>query len=125
MTERILVVDDDPDIRIIAKLALESVGGMHVTCAESADEAVAFLEGDRPTVVLLDVMMPGCDGTGCLSRIRRLKGMEDLPIIFMTARTEQQHVTSYLQAGAVGVIGKPFDPLQLASQVRHLLQDAP
>jgi DNA-binding response OmpR family regulator len=110
---RLLLVDDEPDIRAVAKMALERVGGWEVTAAASAAEAVAAVEAERPDVVVLDVMMPDVDGPATYVRLRPLVG-EDVPIIFLTAKDEHDRL---LGLGAAGVIAKPFDPLSLPREV--------
>lgn len=112
-TGRLLLVDDEPDIRAIAKLALERVGGWTVTAAASADEAIAAVRERAPDVVLLDVMMPDTDGPATLERLRPLLG-DDVPVIFLTAKGES---ASLLALGAAGVIAKPFDPISLPREV--------
>jgi CheY-like chemotaxis protein len=110
---RLLLVDDEPDIRAIAKLALERVGGWEVTAVGSATEAEAAVQAAVPDVVLLDVMMPEADGPATYARLRPLLG-EAVPVIFLTARDEHGPL---LGLGAAGVIAKPFDPLSLPGEV--------
>lgn len=121
---KILCVDDDPDIRTIAVMALGLDPGIEVHAASSGSEALAVLRADgwRPDAVLLDVMMPGMDGLGTLAAIRSLGGFEDLPVIFMTARARKEDLDSYRRLGATGVIVKPFDPLHLTEDVRALIE---
>lgn len=120
---RVLCVDDDHDIRTIAMMSLGLDPGMEVRSAASgADALVLFDEGSwRPDVALLDVMMPGMDGPTLLTEIRARPGVADLPVIFMTARARQTDVDAYRALGANGVIVKPFDPIELAKQVRALI----
>lgn len=110
---RLLLVDDEPDIRAIAKLALERVGGWEVAAAGSAEEAVAAVQAAKPDVVLLDVMMPETDGPATLEQLRPLLG-EATPVIFLTGRSERD---ALLALGAAGVIMKPFDPISLPREV--------
>ena len=110
---RLLLVDDEPDIRAIATMALERVGGWNVTAAGSAAEAEAAVRSQRPDVVLLDVMMPGVDGPATLARLRPLLG-DGIPVIFLTAKGDPEPL---LALGAAGVIAKPFDPLALSGEV--------
>jgi CheY-like chemotaxis protein len=117
---RILLVEDDPDIRQIAKLALEALGGFTVLPCGSGPEALAALaatDGFAPDLVLLDVMMPGMDGPQTLQALRRLPGAERLPAVFMTARVQAEEVAGYKAMGAADVIAKPFDPMRLAEMV--------
>jgi len=120
---RILCVDDDPDIRTIAVMALGLDPGMEVRSVGSGAEALALLNegGWRPDVVLLDVMMPGMDGPAVLATIRGRSETSALPVIFMTARARKADVDAYRDLGAIGVIVKPFDPLTLAGEVRALI----
>jgi two-component system OmpR family response regulator len=122
---RILHVDDEPDIREVAALALELDPAFELRSAASGEAALAVLaEGFAPDVILLDVMMPSLDGPGTLAQLRRLPGYETTPVIFMTARAQTQEQNRYVALGAVGVITKPFDPMLLAEQVRDLMAGA-
>jgi CheY-like chemotaxis protein len=118
--KRILYVDDEADIREVATMALELEPGFEVKCAASGAEALALAAEWRPDLIMLDVMMPGMDGPSTLSRLRADPATGMIPVIFITARTQAQEVDRFLAAGAIGFIAKPFDPMQLASQVREL-----
>jgi CheY-like chemotaxis protein len=120
---RILCIDDDADIRTIAAMALGLDPGVEVRSAASGAEGLALLRDGawRPDVVLLDVMMQDMDGPSVLAAIRALERASDLPVIFMTARARQADIDAYKSLGAVGVIVKPFDPIQLSDEVRALI----
>lgn len=118
-------VDDEPDIREVAALALELDPEIHLTSVASGEEALEQLSaGERPDVILLDVMMPRLDGPGVLAALRRMEGLGETPVIFMTARAQSGEVDRFKALGAIGVITKPFDPMTLAGQVRDLLAEA-
>ncbi len=117
---RILYVEDDPDIRTICVMVLESLHGFALEVCCSGEEAIAKAEAFAPQLVLLDVMMPGMDGPETLAALRRLPGLEKTPVIFMTAKVQAQEVEAYLRLGALGVIAKPFDPMSLSDQLRQL-----
>lgn len=123
MSLHVLVVDDEPDIRLIARLALERLGGLRVTEADGADAALAALDATTPDVVLLDVMMPGTDGPATLARLRDHPAGEDLDVVFLTAGVQRAEVARLQQLGVRGVLAKPFDPTTLADQLRTLLAD--
>ncbi|MCB9663625.1 MAG: response regulator [Alphaproteobacteria bacterium] len=118
---RVLLVDDDPDLLTIGTLVLETFGGWEVVQATSGRDALARLQEQLPDVVLLDVMMPGMDGLETLARLRELPGGAALPVVFMTAKVRPAEVESYLAAGAVGVVAKPFEPETLPDEVRRLV----
>ncbi len=116
--ERILYVEDEPDIQQVAKLALEMVGGFTLQVCSSGQEALDSAEGFAPQLVLLDVMMPGMDGPTTLQNLRQLPALANVPVVFMTAKVQPQEVAHYKSLGALDVIPKPFDPMTLADQVR-------
>jgi CheY-like chemotaxis protein len=115
---RILLVDDEPDIRTVVRLALETVGGYSVCVCASAAEALERIEDFRPDLVLLDVMLPDMEGPVALERLRERPGGEAVPVVFLTARVQSEAVETLYRAGAADVIQKPFDPMRLADEVR-------
>ena len=116
---RLLLVDDDEDIRAIARMSLERVGGWEVGAVGSADEAEAAARDAPPDAVLHDVMMPDVDGPATLERLRPLIG--GAPAIFLTAKTQRADLERLKRLGAAGVIAKPFDPMRLPGEVAALL----
>ena len=118
--QRILYVEDEPDIQAVAKLALELVGGFTVKVCSSGEEALREVEAFAPQMILLDVMMPVMDGPGTLKALRERSAVAAVPVAFMTAKVQPQEVARYTDLGALGVIAKPFDPITLASDVRRL-----
>lgn len=118
--QRILYVEDEPDIRTVARLALEHVGGFTVHLCASGDEARREAEAFAPQLILLDVMMPGMDGPGTLRALREIPALATVPVAFMTAKVQAGEVAALLALGALAVIAKPFDPMTLADQVRAI-----
>lgn len=118
--KRILMVEDEPDIRAVARLALERVGGFEVRMCENGFEALEVAPEYLPDLFLLDVMMPGLDGVSTLQKLRLLEGCATIPAIFMTAKVQRHEVEGYLALGAIGVIPKPFNPMGLAGDIRDL-----
>lgn len=118
--QRILYVEDEPDIQAVARMALELVGGFQVKVCSSGEEALREVHAFAPDLILLDVMMPGMDGPGTLKALRALPGCADAPVAFMTAKVQPNEVAHYQALGALGVIAKPFDPMALAGQVRQI-----
>ena len=117
---RILYVEDEPDIQMVARLALEALGGYTVEICSSGDEALQRAPGFQPQLFLLDVMMPGMDGPSTLKMLRALPQFANTPVIFMTAKVQPGEVAGYKKLGAVDVIPKPFDPMILASKVQDI-----
>ncbi len=117
---RVLLVEDEPDIQTIAILALETVGGLDVLGCSSGAEAVAAAPGFAPDLILLDMLMPEMDGIETLAALRSLPGLAAVPAVFLTAKVQRQEIARYRAAGALDVVTKPFDPMQLATTLRAI-----
>lgn len=117
---KILYVEDEPDIQMVARLALETLGGFTVEVCSSGNEAIARAPEFQPQLILLDVMMPGMDGPKTLETLRGLSQTATTPAVFMTAKVQPAEVAQYKALGAVDVIPKPFDPMTLASIVEEI-----
>ncbi len=117
---RILLVDDDPSIATLVRLYLEK-DGFAVETADRGDDALAAFRRDPPDLMLLDVMLPGLDGTGVLKAVRRSSA---IPVIMRTARDETIDKVLGLELGADDYITKPFDPKELVARVRAVLRRA-
>lgn len=121
MGHKILLIDDEDDIRTIAEMSLGTVGGFEVVLAENGRRGVALALSEKPDAILLDVMMPGMDGPTTLATIRSNSQAGGIPIIFMTAKIQSKEREAYLALGAAGVIPKPFDPMTLATDIKAIL----
>ncbi|MDC0662987.1 response regulator [Marinobacter sp. SS21] len=124
MTElkRIMYVEDEPDIRAVAELALSAVGGFEVQLCESGEQALDSAEAFQPDLILLDVMMPRLDGPETLQALRQNPLLAGIPVAFMTAKVQPSEVEAYKALGAIDVIAKPFDPMTLSDTVRAIWQ---
>ena len=118
--QKILLVEDDPDIRTIAEMSLQAVGGFTVRACASGEEALAAVEAFAPDLVVLDVMMPGMDGPSVLAELKRRPPTAGVPVVFLTAKAQQDEIDRLKTLGARDVIAKPFDPMKLADQVRAI-----
>lgn len=118
---RILYVDDEPDIREIAEMALSLEPTFDVRTASGGAEALALVAQWLPDAILLDVMMPHMDGPTVLAKLRENAETAMIPVIFVTARAQRAEIQNFATLDAVGVIAKPFDPVTIAAQVRSLL----
>jgi len=118
--DKILYVEDDPDIQAIDVMVLDAISGFTLEPCSSGSEALSKAIAFNPDLILLDVMMPGMDGPETLHALRKLPELSATPVVFMTAKVQPQEVQGYLALGAVGVIAKPFDPMTLADQLRDI-----
>jgi two-component system, OmpR family, response regulator len=126
MSPRVLLVDDAQDIRLIAQLSLERIGGWTVVPVASGEQALRAAADDGPfDAVLLDVMMPGMDGPTTLQQLRAGGLPVEARIVFLTAKAQTVDLQRLRALGAAGVIAKPFDPLALPRQLAELLEAPP
>ncbi len=109
---KVLLVDDDDDLRMLGQLSLRR-RGWEVVVAADGPEALEAARRELPDAILLDVQMPGWDGPETLAALRQEPACAAIPVVFLTAQAEAEDARHYRQLGGSGVIGKPFAPLQL------------
>lgn len=114
----VLLVDDDKNLRTIAEMGLER--DFDVYLAESGPSCLVVAECERPDVILLDVRMPGMDGPTTLIKLRENPLTAAIPVIFMSASVQSHETESYRKLDIIGIIEKPFDPMELATLIRRL-----
>ncbi len=118
---KILIIDDEDDIRAIARLALGRVGGMDVRDASGGRDGFQKALEEAPDAILLDVMMPETDGPATLGLLKADPRTAGIPVIFLTAKAMASELERLRALGAAGVLTKPFDPMTLAAGVRAIL----
>lgn len=118
---KVLLIDDEEDIRKVGRLSLEAVGHFETTVAASAREGIDLAKADRPDCILMDMMMPGMDGVTALAELKSTPELQDIPVLFMTAKVQPSELAFYRDSGAIGVIAKPFDPMTLPSEIHQIL----
>ena len=118
---RILVIDDESDIREVTKMALEVTKGWTVLTAASGSEGIQTASEEAPDAILLDLMMPIMDGFATLELLRADERVAHIPVILFTAKDHRSAAERAAEVGDVGLIEKPFDPLTLGDQVAGML----
>lgn len=119
----LLLVEDDIDIQIVACRALKRAGFV-VSVAGNGTDALAVARAEPPDVILLDWMMPDMDGPEVCRQLKADPATSGIPVIFLTARSQQAEIARGLSLGAAGYIVKPFDALTLGDEVRQMLGQA-
>lgn len=119
--KRILFIDDEDDIKTLAQFCLEYEAGWSMIAASSGMEGIAIALKEQPDAILLDAMMPELDGIQTLSKLQDNPATRNIPTIFITAKAQASDRRRFYNAGAKGVINKPFDSLTLASQISGFL----
>jgi CheY-like chemotaxis protein len=124
MSKRILVIDDEEDLRILIKVALETYANWQVTTAATATEGLKLAQESPPDLVLLDISMPDMDGYQCFKELRAAPNTAKIPVILLTARVLPRDRRQFAQMGITGVITKPFNPINLWQQVETIARGA-
>lgn len=120
--QKILCVDDESDMRMMIKLSLENVGGYQVMTCATGQELLDNIEGWNPDLIVLDAVMPGMDGLETLSKIKANEKFKTIPVMFMTGKAKEAE-KEMLDAGAIGVVIKPFDPIHITSDIQKVWDD--
>ena len=114
---RLLLIDDEADVREVARLTLETLGGWEVIEAATGASGLGMAVDHRPDVILLDVMLPDVDGWETCRRLRQVSETKNIPVILFTAKANEGTSESLRELGIIAVIQKPFDPQELPSLV--------
>jgi two-component system alkaline phosphatase synthesis response regulator PhoP len=122
VSKRVLLIDDEDDIREVAAMSLEMVAQCTVFEARFGEEGVRKADEEQPDVILLDVMMPAIDGPTTLLQLRACQSTRHIPVIFLTAKVQAADLRRFHDLGASGVIAKPFDPMLLAREITAILK---
>ena len=122
-TTTILVVEDDPDLALLTQMSLVK-SGYHVVVANDAAQALNFLENALPDLIILDVMLPEVDGFELLSQLKGQTRMADVPIMMMSAVTDDTYLAEGYRLGAEYYLKKPFLPSQLNAAVKGVFATA-
>ena len=118
--KRVMYIEDEPDIRSIVQIALEKIGGLTVTTCGSGRETLGLALDFNPDLILLDIMMPDMDGFAVLQAIRSMPQLVNVPVVFVTAKTQLHEIDQYKEEGVSDVITKPFDPVALPKIVNDI-----
>jgi CheY-like chemotaxis protein len=121
MPIRLLCADDEDDIRTILRLALSLDADLDVHFVASGAEALAQARAGQFDAIVLDGMMPGLDGYETCRRLKEDPTTAQIPVIFLTAKTQREETQRALTLGAIACLTKPFDPLTIAGELRRAL----
>ena len=121
---KVLLAEDDPDIQKVVRMSLKVKGVKEIVVTDNGEECLAKLADFTPDVILLDVMMPKMDGYATCRKLKENPATKDIPVIFLTAKAQHYEVKQGIDAGALGYLIKPFDPMALHDQIAELLASA-
>ena len=115
--KKIACVDDEPDMRALIKMSLENIGGYEVQAYSSGREFLDNIKNFSADLIVLDAVMPVMNGLKILEKIHELDFLKEIPVLFMTGGVGESP-SGFMAAGAIGVVAKPFDPLNLPAQIQ-------
>ena len=121
MSRRILVIDDEDNVREVTAMSLEIMGGWQTISASSGAQGVELAKRERPDAILLDVMMPGMDGPSTFRALQEDEATRTIPVILLTAKLQAPDRARFADLGVSAVISKPFDPATLPQIVSKAL----
>ncbi len=121
MVHRILIIDDEDDIREVAAMSLESVAGWEVIMASSGAQGLVRAAEYLPDAILLDVMMPGMDGPTTFRELRKNPRTARIPVLLLTAKVQSTDQRRFADLGVEAVLFKPFDPMTLSAEISSVL----
>lgn len=120
-TKRVLIIDDEPDVRAVVQACLEDIAGWDVVTAASGQEGLVKVMAEQPDGIVLDIMMPEMDGFTFLRQLRNRPEGRLIPVVLLTAKVNLSEPQVLFELGIKGIICKPFDPFMLAEQVAEFL----
>ena len=121
LMRRILIIDDEDDLREVAALSLEATAGWEILTASSGAEGIDIASAEQPDAILMDVMMPGVDGPTTFARMQQTPAIAHIPVLLLTAKVQGVDQRRFAGLGLAGILFKPFDPLTLAEQIATAL----
>jgi CheY-like chemotaxis protein len=119
---KILVAEDETDIRELVAFSLENIGGFTVVKARNGAEAVEVAQQEQPDLILMDVRMPRMTGVEACAALKDIPETKDIPVVFLSAMGQEQEIQQGMDVGAAEYILKPFAPDVLMSKVREILE---
>lgn len=120
--DKIVIIEDDPGIRTVLRLALKGAGFTDVIAEERGDNGLKIVLRERPALVILDLMLPGMDGLAVCREIRRTPAVAATPIVMLTAKSTEEDIVHGLELGADDYVTKPFSKAVLIARVRAALR---
>jgi CheY-like chemotaxis protein len=118
---RILIIDDEEDIREVAALSLEATAGWQILTASSGAKGIEIAIAEQPDAILMDVMMPGVDGPTTFRHMQQNPEIANIPVLLLTAKVQGVDQRRFAGLGVAAILFKPFDPLTLAGQISEIL----
>lgn len=121
--KKILYAEDEPDVQMVVEITVQTMSNYDIKICSNGKILLENVEEYNPDLILLDVMMPEMDGPTTFKHLQENEKTKDIPVIFMTAKAQTHEVEIFKNIGVVGVITKPFDPVQLCSEIEQIWKE--
>lgn len=121
--KKILYAEDEPDIQMVVEAVVQAMSSYEIKICANGKLLLDCVEEYKPDLILLDVMMPEMDGPATFKNLKANEKTKDIPVVFMTAKAQAHEVKIFEESGAIGIITKPFDPVNLCSEIEKIWND--
>lgn len=118
--KKILYAEDEPDVQTIVELTVQTMSEYQIKICNNGKELLKCVSEFNPDLILLDVMMPEMDGPTTFRNLQSEENTKDIPVIFMTAKAQVHEIEIFKEIGVVGIITKPFDPMNLCDEIQAI-----
>lgn len=118
--KKILYAEDEPDVQTVVELTVQTMSDYQIKVCDNGKKLLECVGEYNPDLILLDVMMPEMDGPTTFKNLQSDENTKNIPVIFMTAKAQVHEVETFKETGALGVITKPFDPINLCEEIQEI-----
>lgn len=118
--KKILYAEDEPDVQTVVELTIQTMSDYQVKICNNGKKLLECVNEYNPDLIILDIMMPEMDGPTTFRHLKLNESTKDIPVIFMTAKAQVHEVEIFKETGAIGVITKPFDPMNLCDEIQTI-----
>jgi len=122
--KKILYAEDEPDVQTVVELTVETMSDYEIKVCNNGKRLLECVEEYSPDLILLDVMMPEMDGPTTFKNLQLNENTNKIPVIFMTAKAQVHEIETFKEIGALGIITKPFDPMNLCNEIEEIWKSA-
>ena len=118
--KRILYAEDEPDVQTVVELTVQTMSDYEIKICDNGKKLLENVEEYNPDLILLDVMMPEMDGPTTFKHLQENEKTKNIPVVFMTAKAQVHEIETFKETGVLGVITKPFDPINLCNEIKKI-----
>jgi two-component system, OmpR family, response regulator len=118
--KKILYAEDEPDVQTVVELTIQTMSNYSIKVCDNGKRLLECVQDYNPDLILLDVMMPEMDGPTTLKNLQENIKTKDIPVVFMTAKAQVHEIETFKESGVLGIITKPFDPINLCSEIEKI-----